>query len=56
MRISLTRRNQLKKLAELKHSSVSEYLDRVIESSYHRFFDEKGDLIENSEIGFYDKL
>lgn len=45
MRISAERKNQLNSLLELSHwPSKSAFIDRLISSTYYKYFDEKGRL------------
>lgn len=49
IRLSLTQKLRLQKLAELSHYSISQYVSRLIDSTYFRFFDKEGNLLNEDK-------
>lgn len=49
MRLSPEREKQLNILAKFCQMSKSAYIDRLISSTYYRFFDKEGNLLEDKE-------
>lgn len=49
IRLSQTQKLRLQKLAELSHYSISQYISRLIDSTYFRYFDKEGNLIYEDE-------
>lgn len=49
IRISAERKKQLFRLSEFVCLSSSSYLDRLIESTYFKFFDKEGNFIADNK-------